>query len=141
IDLNTRWTLSLRDAEGESRWSEPRLLDRLYDMTGPEGDDAFSGWMRYETRFTSAACEVGIDLGFVGEVAEISLNGIALGLRMANPYTFDFRDALSAGENCLTVVVANSLVHRHPDPFSHYIQIRPSGLLGPVRLMVDREKR
>ena len=46
-----------------------------------------------------------------------------------------FNDALREGENHLVLEVVNNLVHRNPDPFSHFVQLTPSGLLGPVRIL------
>lgn len=50
-------------------------------------------------------------------------------------YVYDIRRAVRPGLNRLELVVANNLVHAHPDNFSHFVQITPSGLLGPVWLM------
>ena len=55
-------------------------------------------------------------------------------MRIHAPYTFDITNAIREGENRLVVEVTNSLVHRQLDPFSRFVQIPPSGLLGPVKL-------
>ena len=99
-----------------------------------DGDPDFSGTMRYETTFAVRSGAKGIDLGLVGECVRAELNGRDLGWRIDAPYVY-FNDALREGENHLVLEVVNNLVHRNPDPFSHFVQLTPSGLLGPVRIL------
>lgn len=127
------WTLTLRAAHGAPCDGEMKRLDALYNVTGPEGDDGFSGWMRYETAFEAAEGAAALDLGLVGECARVWLNGVDLGERVHAPYVFDVAASVRPGRNELVVEVTNSLVHQQPDVFSRYVQIPPSGLLGPVR--------
>ena len=105
----------------------------LVDMTGPEapGDPGFSGLFRYEADADLTGME-GLDLGRVGQTARLMVDGRDMGLRFTAPYRFDLR-GISPGVHRLTVEVANTLVHVHPDSFSRFMQIPPSGLLGPVR--------
>ena len=56
------------------------------------------------------------------------------GMRICPPYRFDITDAACSGENRLEVVVANTLANRLKDHHSAFVQIPPSGLLGPVTL-------
>lgn len=133
LPLDAEWTLSLRRAHGDGSFSEPVRLEHLYDVTGPEGDDTFSGIMRYEAVFEAAEEICAIDLGRVGECAHLTLNGIDLGWRIDAPYRWDLKGAWKTGENRVRVDVAATLVREQPDPMSHWIQIPPSGLLGPVR--------
>ncbi len=114
---------------------------RLWNMTGLEGDPHFAGTMKYETVFDLPAGvdQAVLDLGVVGQTARVVLNGVDLGQRICQPYVFDARTALRQRGNILEVVVANTLVHPLRDPFSHYLQIPPSGLMGPVRLIPVRD--
>ncbi len=75
-----------------------------------------------------------LDLGLVGECAKAEVGGRSLGWRVAPPYTYALHGEMQKGENLLRIEVVNSLVHEVPDWFSTYMQIPPSGLLGPVRL-------
>lgn len=93
--------------------------------------------MRYEARFAADCGAQEIDLGAVDECVQAWLNGEYLGERIAPPYTYDVAGHILPGENRLVLEIANSLVHKHPDHFSRYVQIPPSGLLGPVRLLRD----
>ena len=133
--LNGPWTLSTKHAMKEDGYTAPKSIDRLYNVAGREGDSSFSGFMRYETEFTAGENTVGIDLGVVGECAHLWLNGIDLGLRIAPPYVYDLRSAVKPGVNRLTVEVVNNLVHVEHDRFSTYMQITPSGLIGPVKIL------
>ena len=134
-ELDGAWTLSLKHAMKDEGFTEPKPVARLYNVAGREGDSSFSGFMRYETEFVSDGNTAGIDLGVVGECAHLWLNGVDLGLRIAPPYVYDLRGALKPGVNCLTVEVVNNLVHVKPDRFSSFLQITPSGLIGPVKLL------
>ena len=133
--LQAEWTLSLKAAHGVACDAEPRKLTALYNVTGPEGDQGFSGWMRYEADFDAEPGAVGLDLGVVGECVHAWLNGVDLGERIAAPYRYDVSGAIREGDNHILLEVTNSLVHQQPDPFSHFLQIPPSGLLGPVNLL------
>ena len=129
------WTFSKKAAENEAGFSMPEPLDHLYNITGPEGDPAFSGTMRYETRIVFENGERYLDLGAVGECARVWLNGREIGTRIAAPYRFDISGFAVEGGNDLTVEVVNNLVHSHPEIFSRFMQIGPSGLIGPVRVL------
>ncbi len=133
--LEARWTLSVKPALPGGEYSEPHTIDALCNLTGPKGDPAFSGWMRYETEFEAPAGAAAIDLGVVGECVHAWLNGADLGERYDLPYRFDLSAALRPGRNQLKLEISNNLVHQHMDRFSQFIQINPSGLLGPVTLL------
>ena len=50
---------------------------------------------------------------------------------------FDLRGLLSKGSNTLAIEVTNTLFNAQPDPFSRIAQLEPSGLLGPVKLIIQ----
>jgi hypothetical protein len=78
-----------------------------------------------------------LDLGKVGHTAKLCVNGQYAGIRITAPYAFPIASLLQAGENTITVEVANTLVGKHRDRFSHCMPISPSGLMGPVKLLAD----
>ena len=133
--LNAQWTLSMKPALPGGEYSAPTAIDELYNVAGPKGDPSFSGWMRYETEFDAEEGVAAIDLGLVGECAHAWLNGSDLGERIDRPYVYDVSGAIRPGKNRLIVEISNNLVHQHMDYFSQFIQIAPSGLLGPVKLL------
>ncbi|MFQ9799244.1 MAG: glycosylhydrolase-like jelly roll fold domain-containing protein [Clostridia bacterium] len=96
----------------------------------------FSGTMRYTAVMTvgdPSGVQV-LDLGMVGETAALWVNGKLIGRRICPPYRFELTDILRAGDNTVEIEVANTLVQQMKDRLSRYMQIAPSGLLGPVVL-------
>jgi hypothetical protein len=69
-----------------------------------------------------------LDLGQVGDIAEVTLNGTTLGSRAWAPYVWAIDQICQAGQNQLEVRVTNSMANRLEG-----LQ-RPSGLLGPVNI-------
>ena len=92
--------------------------------------------MRYRAHFTLSEEEAGkiraLSLDEVGMTARVRVNEKELGERICTPYLFDVSGALIAGENTMEIVVANTLAGAVRDPFSTFLQIPRSGLLGPV---------
>jgi hypothetical protein len=98
--------------------------------------------------------EVRLDLGRVGDIAEVSINGRPLGTLWKAPWTIDVTDALKAGDNLIEVRVTNEWNNRltgdrdlpadkkvlsdpGPLPGGRIVPPHPleeSGLLGPVTL-------
>ena len=106
----------------------------LTNITGGCGDPDFSGVMRYQMSVDlQGELPRGIDLGMVGQTANLTLNGVDLGLRICPPYRYNVEGAVREGENELLIEVRNTLVHEVKDVFSTFVQIPPSGLMGPVR--------
>jgi hypothetical protein len=155
------WQLSFPEDHG----APPRItLDRL--TSWPDVDDPgvrhFSGIATYRTTFTCPAANdahplrATLDVGRVHEVAEVRLNGRLLGIRWHAPYHFDVAGILRPGENHLEIRVANLWHNRlvadaslpksqrltRMVPETHYTRLRgaslvPSGLLGPVRILIQ----
>jgi hypothetical protein len=131
------WQVSTAVSEAYPAFTPWRTLESLDNLCQPERLPDFSGTIRYDTRFagnTPAGERVFLDLGEVGEVAQVWLNGTALGARICRPYLFDATPAIRSGENTLRIEVTNTLVYALKDDFSRHIGQEPSGLIGPVRL-------
>ncbi|MCC6483779.1 MAG: hypothetical protein IT209_02940 [Armatimonadetes bacterium] len=116
----------------------------------------FSGGATYETVFEweSAVPEnAWLDLGEVGMVAEVSVNGVNLGVALWRSYRFNLSGVLRQGRNDLRVRVVNTLANSiqasygsgktetranegHINRYARYEpgQLR-SGLIGPVRVL------
>jgi hypothetical protein len=73
-----------------------------------------------------------LDLGQVGDIAEVVVNGMPIGVRAWAPYIWAIDRVCRAGDNWLDVRVTNSMANRLEG-----LQ-RPSGLLGPVCLRQSR---
>ena len=89
--------------------------------------------MNYRTTFPNLPIRC-IDLGDVGDAAEVILNGKSLGVRIAPPYRFDVTEPLLE-ENELKVKVITNLGYARRDKFSSFMLLEPNGLLGPVTFL------
>ena len=72
-----------------------------------------------------------LDVGKVGHVAEVWVNGKSCGARLWGPHVFDVGEALRPGRNEVRVRVANLINNS-------YGEFAESGLLGPVRILLFR---
>ncbi|MEI6606526.1 MAG: glycosyl hydrolase [Verrucomicrobiota bacterium] len=131
----------------------------------------FSGTGHYQISFDvpierlAANTRILLDLGAVGNLAEVEVNGLAVGVAWMQPYRLDVTRALRAGSNQLVVRVSDALINyvsglKEPTEVPLELQARlgqanaaiypqggsasqemsetdlpPSGLLGPVRLV------
>ncbi len=72
-----------------------------------------------------------LDLGSVGSVAEVTVNGTAFDPVLWRPHALDVTEALRPGDNEVVVRVSNT-------PANARGETKPSGLVGPVRLVPQR---
>jgi hypothetical protein len=131
IDLT--FDISIKQ-EGATKFEKIAIDSKLFDISSPERYPNFSGEILYEAKIQADSEFTVIDLGQVGEVAQVWLNGTYLGARICAPYKFSLRDAQKNGENELKILVKTNLAHNRRDLFSTYIQIPPSGILGDTSL-------
>lgn len=133
------WSLSTAKSEQYPAFTAWEQLESLTDISRLGGLQSFSGTLRYETelKWTIEEKRVVIDLGDVFETAEVFVNGESLGVRISAPYQFELSGILRNGENSLVIEVTNTLVKENPDMLSRIAQHEPSGLLGPVRILVE----
>jgi hypothetical protein len=132
---------------------------RLPAMSWTESDlpavRYYSGRARYSREFVVPRNWLGknrveLDLGEVGEMARVSVNGQDQGLWWIAPFRRDITDALRPGANRLEIIVTNYWANRligdeQPGatrttftpirPYQADAPLRPSGLSGPVRLI------
>lgn len=94
----------------------------------------YSGTVVYCNRFfleeAYQADSIQLDLGKVYEIATVTLNGKAAGVKLWAPFTFDVTGLVKEGENELMVEVNNTIANRLCN------LSLDSGLMGPVRLTV-----
>ena len=134
--LSLNYAVSIAKAGEYPNFVPYRAMKALASLTGPEEMPEFSGTMRYTAVMTvgdPSGVQV-LDLGMVGETAALWVNGKLIGRRICPPYRFELTDILRAGDNTVEIEVANTLVQQMKDRLSRYMQIAPSGLLGPVVL-------
>ncbi|RZF59217.1 glycoside hydrolase [Sphingomonas populi] len=105
-----------------------------------------------------------IDLGAIGDVAEVRVNGVLAGTAWAKPYRVDVSDQLHRGANTIEIRVANTWQNRfvgdlQPGATPHAwtnvasgggfallgkglsatTPLTPSGLLEPVRIVAEKQ--
>lgn len=134
----------------------------LEDWTSrPEpGIRHYSGTATYRAAFELDAAQAGqqlfLDLGGVGVMAEVTVNGRALGTLWKPPFRVALAGAARPGRNELTVRATNPWANRligdsglpetqriarvsYPNPYKPGAPLVPSGLLGPVTLQALSE--
>ncbi len=155
--LGGPWTVAF-DAKWEGP-AGPVTFDHLVDWTTrPEtGIKYFSGTAVYTKKFDlPAAVPAGqrlfLDLGEVHEVATVRLNGQDLGVIWNHPARVDITSAVKPTGNDLEIKVVNlwpnrligdaflppaqQLTRTNMHHFTQASHLLPSGLLGPVQLLV-----
>lgn len=134
-------------------------LDRLssWSDSSDKGVKYFSGTGIYYKSIEAPAdwfvrgAKLWLDLGSVKNLADVTVNGKALGILWKAPFRVDVTDALKPGGNRLEIKVTNLWVNRligdaQPDAARKYTYttqpfyraespLLPSGLLGPVRIV------
>lgn len=94
--------------------------------------ETFSGTLRFVTDLSLPAGQENrqlfLDLGRVGDIAEVVLNGQPVGVRAWAPYVLEVGSACRSGLNSLEVRVTNSMANACDG-----LQM-PSGMMGPVVL-------
>lgn len=116
----------------------------LGSWTECPGLERESGTVTYYNRFawndaqqpgaTASPARIWLDLGDVGEIAEVRVNGQLAGVAMWRPYRLDIGSFVRPGDNELAITVANSLANRYDGAGL------PSGLIGPVRIVKLRNQ-
>lgn len=76
-----------------------------------------------------------LDLGGVGEISELWLNGEYLGTRFESPYRYEISGRLSGPENQLTVEVILNQVYCRKDVFSTFLSAPAPGMWGDVKIL------
>ena len=138
-------------------------MDRLASLTesADEHIKYFSGTAIYTKTFDVAKYDkkttYRLDLGAVGNIAEVYLNGQLMGTLWKAPYTVDVTPALKKKANRLEVRVTNLWANRvigdkqpgikkkyawasYNGAFRDTSVPKPAGLIGGVRLLMDSTK-
>ncbi len=155
--LDKPWQVAFQTARGAPAAIMLPKLRSLTEQADP-GVRYFSGVASYTTSFTlpkgvKPGAPLWLDLGEVGEIAEVTVNGKSAGYAWHKPYRVDLSGLVRQGRNALEVKVANLWVNRligdaQPDAkrvtwtaiptYRADAPLRPSGLIGPVTLEAAR---
>lgn len=171
LSLNKPWQLTF---EQNRDVPNTLTLTQLISLTELENKalQHYSGKIRYQTTFSLGENmlrddqTLELDLGEVGVIARVLLNGKNLGELWSRPLTLEITDAVQHGDNTLTVEVATTWLNRmvgdlkYPKQFpnskavknfntgvtfttklSAQTPLQPSGLLGPVTIKPVRNVR
>jgi hypothetical protein len=148
------WRVSFQPGRGAPPTAEFAHLGSLSEQADP-GIRYFSGVATYTTRFTlprsaRPGAPLALDLGRVGDVAEVRVNGKLAGIAWKTPYRLPIGRLTHAGRNTLEVKVADLWVNRligdqqpgaqkvaftSGKTYTARAPLRPSGLIGPVTLV------
>ena len=156
LALNDNWTIRFGKVQDTP---EEVTLDKLKSYTefSDEHIRYFSGTATYTKHFSVSQPLDGksrykLDLGRVGCMAEVRLNGQYIGTLWKAPYTIDVTEALKQQDNLLEIKVVNLWVNRvigdkqpgiakkytwasYNGAFRSTSALQPSGLLGPVQIL------
>ncbi len=133
MTLDGEYVISLADSENMDDFKPYKTTRELTSISAEL--PRFSGRMRYETEFTlDKPCELLLDLGSVGDCAQVRVNGSEPIDVVCNPYRADISRYVKPGANKLEITVSNTLANRLRDRMSSYMQLKPSGLTGKVKL-------
>lgn len=155
--IDAPWSVHFEPGRGAP---DSMTLDRLapLDENANEGIRYFSGTACYSSSFDlHRAVPEGeplwLDLGKVGDLAEVLVNGRSLGITWLAPHRVDIAEAAKPGRNSIEVRVTNLWVNRligDAQPGAAKIgfttlptympdaKLRPSGLMGPVTLLARK---
>ena len=157
-ELTGPWTVAF-----DSKWGGPASIqfDSLVSWSDrPEpGIKYYSGTAIYQKEFKipadAANKAVWLDLGNVRELAEVKVNGQSCGIVWAPPFRVDVTRALKPGLNQLAIEVVNFWPNRiigdqslpeterftrtNIRQLTRRSPLMPSGLMGPVRLLIPKD--
>jgi hypothetical protein len=152
--LDGGWSVQFQPGRGAPAAASFAKLAPLDESSAP-GIRFFSGIATYSRQFTAPkgwkpGAPLWLDLGEVGDLAQVSVNGADVGTVWHAPYRVNVAKAVKPGRNALTVRVANLWVNRligdaqpRAAPVTWtaiptYMKEAPlhrSGLIGPVMLL------
>ena len=158
--IDTPWTV-----EFDETWGGPKqaTFDKLisYTESDNQGIKYYSGTAKYKNSLLIAEPELKqgrfvLNLGKVGCLADVFVNGKNLGVVWKAPYIIDITDALQAGTNDFEIRVTNLWVNRligdaqpeckhkytytsFPNFYHAKSELLPSGLMGPVDIMLVQD--
>ena len=133
--LNSNWDIEICKENELPEYKHYKTSSELFDITGANELPNFTGNIKYTTNVTLDSKKNKIlDLGSVGTTAEVRINGTHVGTRIFAPYRFDISNAVKDGENTIEIIVTNTCVFEQRDKFSRFMAIKPSGLLGPIKI-------
>jgi alpha-L-rhamnosidase len=154
------WRVTFQPGRGAPAGTIMKTLQPLNE-NADAGIKYFSGLATYNTNFVlpkgvKPGQSLQLDLGAVGDVAEVRVNGKAAGTLWLAPWRLEIGKFVKPGRNALEVRVANLWVNRligdkqpgatkltstAAPTYRADAPLRPSGLMGPVTLSTIDKKQ
>lgn len=156
--LDDGWALSVPTVAGKpivtrtavGSWTESDNPEQRYFS----GVATYAHKLRAGSKWREGGGRILLDLGKIGDVAEVRVNGALAGTAWKPPYRVDITDALRSGDNKIEVKVANTWQNRLVGDLQPGVTkqtwtalgasgnsikvstpLTPSGLIGPVRVI------
>lgn len=131
IDVETEYTVSVCNV-GETEYKEifkTNVLNGVSHTAAPKAE-----YVRYEFKLPeNNKKHTFIDLGYVGETAELWINGECIGTKITKPYSFDISGKLNKSENDITVNIIVNQVYQKRDGLSEFLPIPVPGICGKIK--------
>lgn len=139
--LNGPWEVSKAMAARKSEFGPVEIMDELHSISDPD----FSGTVRYETTVVvpSSGCS-SLEIEECFEAAELWVNDVYAGMKIAPPYRFDTTGLWRAGENRVRIEARTTLsryAKTFPSqgfggfPAASGNSVYPSGVIGSVKVI------
>jgi hypothetical protein len=150
------WDISFLDKKGGQSQATFASLSAWNENSDPavkyfSGTGTYSKTIDAKAEWLKEGTQLCLDLGDVKNLAEVVLNGKSLGIIWKTPFRINITGALKQGENKLDIKVTNLWVNRLigdqqsgvTNKFTYTTMpfyradspLKPSGLMGPVRLI------
>lgn len=161
LQLDVPWTVQF-EADEIKRGPKEIITFRHLDDWAKNKDKRikyFSGTAHYATNIKIPELPKGrlyLDLGKVGVMAKIKINGKDVGGVWTVPYRVEITNVLKRGDNKIEVEVVNTWINRilgdrllptelrkltpHTIPWKEDAPLQESGILGPVKILVCNDK-
>lgn len=132
ITAGTSIEVTLTNTHGEIVLQKTETSDALINYA--EQLSGFAGALTYKFTVNSDKAVRFIDLGTVGECAEVFINGTSCGKIVTSPFIFRVGDSLKEGKNEIEIKVASNYGYAKDDGLSKFLTLPPIGMLGPIRI-------
>ena len=140
LDISNGWKFRMC-AAGTDDWTELEELDSLRPVSEKHKD--FSGVMEYTktVNVRKDGSRYIFSPQYIYECMEVAVNGMTAETKICPPYDVDITDALTDGENVITVRVVNTLLrdaNTKPGIFGpDRAVMEPSGMFGTICLVKE----
>jgi hypothetical protein len=112
------------------------------DWSRLESLESYSGGLSYTRTFDLRPEQLKgralLDLGEVVSSAEVLVNGMSAGIRVAPPWRWDITGRIRSGTNSVEVLVYNTLANHYVTIPTRYRGRATSGMLGRVRIVFEK---